>query len=328
MKDRIDRLLQAYREQDGLSFSLLVTLDGTVLYERSCGLADPEAGEPLTARSSFNLASVTKPFTALCVMQLEAEGLVRYDEDVRTWLPEVPYKAVTVRHLLTHTSGLAEYFEYYERCYPPDRVLHNHDVLEIFCKEKPALKFLPGEAFDYCNTGYVFLALIVEAACGYPLTDYMVRNIITPADMEDAFPFVFGQVERPGMVRGFEMTENGRRLKPLSKMDGTFGDGNLYASVTDLGKWADALAGGTLLSLDLLEAAFVPFSPSGGGSSIYGLGWRINMEEGFAWHTGSWAGFRNYVRFGRGRGPNVFLLSNSTFGKRDALVEGLNRLLS
>jgi CubicO group peptidase (beta-lactamase class C family) len=146
--------------------------------------------------------------------------------------------------------------------------------------------------------------------------------------MDDAFPFEFGQPERPGTVRGFELTDNGRRLKSLGKMDGTFGDGNLYASITDLRKWADALARGELLEPDRLEEAFVPFRPTGGGGSICGLGWRVDPEEGFVWHTGSWAGSRNYVRFGRGRTPDAFLLSNSSFGKRDALVESLNAILS
>jgi hypothetical protein len=130
------------------------------------------------------------------------------------------------------------------------------------------------------------------------------------------------------MVRGFEITEGGRRPKCLDNMDGTFGDGNLYASVGDLRKWTDALAGGELLDLDRLSVAFIPFNPAGGGESNYGLGWRVDPEGGFAWHTGSWAGSRHFVRFGRGRGPNVFFLSNSTFGKRDDLVSELNRILS
>jgi len=327
MKNAVDKLLDSHAEQDRLSYCLMITRDGEVIYERSCGLEDPESGKPLTSRSSFNLASVTKPFTALCIMQLEAQGLVQYDEDIRTWLQDIPYQGVTVRNLLTHTSGIPEYFEYYRKCFPKDRILRNRDVLDLFSREKPALKFTQGEVYDYCNTGYVFLALIIEAASGNPLPDYMVQNIITPAGMEDTFPFMFGQAERPGMVRGFEVTESGLRLRPLDSMDGTFGDGNLYGSVTDLGKWADALAGGELLELNRLEEAFIPFIPSGGGGSIYGLGWRINSEEGFAWHTGSWAGSRNYVRFGRGRGPDVFLLSNSSFEKRDELVDKLNQFL-
>jgi CubicO group peptidase (beta-lactamase class C family) len=328
LTSRLEGLLDLHAERDGLSCCLLVARGGEILYERSRGTADPESGQPLSSRSPFNLASATKPFTALCVLQLAERELLRLDDDIRTWLPEAPCGGVSVRHLLTHTSGLPEYFEYYEKCYPKGRTLHNSDVLEIFRAEKPALKFAPGAAYDYCNTGYVFLALIAEAACGSSLAEYVKRNVIDPAGMDDAFPFEFGGAERPGMVRGFEVTESGPRLKPLTEMDGTFGDGNLYASVTDLRRWADALAEGDLLSLDRLEEALVPFCPGGGGGSIYGLGWRIDPEEGFAWHTGSWAGFRNYVRFGRGRGPDAFLLSNSSFEKRDALVEALNGILS
>lgn len=327
VKSRLDRLLDAYTESDGLSYSMLVARDGEVLYERSCGVADPESGEPLTSRSSFNLASVTKPFTALCILQLVERDLLELDADIRNWLPGAPCEGVTVRHLLTHTSGLPEYFDYYERCFPKDRILHNRDVLEMFGREKPALKFAPGEVYDYCNTGYVFLALIVETISGISLTDYMIENVIAPAGMDDAFPFAFGQDERPGMVRGFEITERGRRLKSLGNIDGAFGDGNLHASITDLRKWMEALAKGELLNLDLLEEAFIPFSPTGGDGSIYGLGWRIDPDEGFAWHTGSWAGSRNYVRFGRGRGPDAFLLSNSSFEKRDELVAELCGIL-
>jgi len=328
VKERLDGLLDAYAESEGLSCAMLVTRGGELLYERCGGVADPESGEPLTRRSSFNLASVTKPFTALCVMQLEEEGLLGLDADVRSWLPDAPWEGVAVRHLLTHTSGLPEYFSYYEKLFPKDRILRDRDVLEMFREERPAPEFAPGEAYEYCNTGYVMLALIVEAACGVSLAEYMTRNVLGPAGMEDAFPYEFGWPERPGMVRGFEVTGGRPRLKNLDCMDGVFGDGNLYASVTDLRKWLDALAGGELLSLEHLEAAFVPFVPSGGGGSIYGLGWRVDPEEGFAWHTGSWAGSRNYVRFGRGRGPDAILLSNSSFGNRDRLVAELNRILS
>ncbi len=328
MKGRLEDLLDSYADTDGLSYSMLVAESGEVRYERSCGVADLESGEPLTSRSSFNLASVTKPFTALCVMQLAARGLLELDSDVRTWLPEAPCEGASVRHLLSHTSGLPEYFECYEKYFAKDRILRNRDVLEMFRKEKPTLKFAPGEAYDYCNTGYVFLALIVEAICGASLADYMVENVIDPAGMKDAFPFEFGQPERPGTVRGFEISDGGRRPKDLGNMDGTFGDGNLYASVTDLHRWSDALSKGELLSLDRLEEAFVPFRPSGGEKSIYGLGWRVDAERGFAWHTGSWAGSRNYVRFGRGRGPDAFLLSNSSFESRDRLVGELNGILS
>jgi CubicO group peptidase (beta-lactamase class C family) len=328
MTDPLDGVLDAYAKHDRLSYSILVTCRGSVLYERSCGVADPESGEPLTSRSSFNLASVTKPFTALCIMQLEAGGLLRLDEDIRTWLPDVPAEGVTVRHLLTHTCGLPEYFELYERYYPKNRILGNRDVLELLRQQRAAPRFAPGEVFEYCNTGYVLLALLIEAASGCPAAEYMVRNVLAPAGIEGAFPFVFGQRGRSNMVQGFEVTGNGLRVRALDNMDGTFGDGNLYASVTDLRKWADALAAGRLLDLDRLAEAFVPFHPSGGGGSTYGLGWRIDEEAGFAWHTGSWAGVRNYVRFGRGSGPDVFLLTNSSFGKRDTLVAELNAILS
>ena len=329
MCSRLNALLDGYVEQDGLSYALTITRDGATLFERTCGVADPDTGSPLTSRSAFNLASVTKPFTALCVMQLKQQGLVDYDTDIRVWLPEVPGGALAVRHLLTHTSGLPEYFELYRRGRSADETLRNRGVLELIRLERPERKFAPGDAFEYCNTNYILLALIVEAASGQPLADYIVPNVIVPSGMADAFPFMYGQAERPGMVRGFDvLPDGGHRRKELDAMDGVFGDGNLYGSIADLRSWAEALASGRLLDPTLLRDAFEPFRLNSGQLSYYGLGWRIDPQQGFPWHSGSWAGSRNYVRYGRGSDFNVFLLSNSSFARRSELVGALNEYLA
>ncbi|MCX7805385.1 MAG: beta-lactamase family protein [Planctomycetota bacterium] len=328
MLPRLNSILDGYVERDGLSFVMIVRRGGATIFERASGVADPETGAPLTLHSPFNLASVTKPFTALCIMQLRQRGALEYDDDIREWLPEVPCEGITVRHLLTHTSGLPEYFEPFRKRGPGNGILRNRGVLELICRERPERLFPPGDAFHYCNTNYILLALIAEAAAGKPLAEYIVPNVLVPAGMSDAFPFMYGQAERPGMVRGFEILPGGGyRLKGLGEMDGVFGDGNLYASAADLCSWSGALASGRLVAPALLEEAFRPFRLNGGEPSYYGLGWRIDRRLGFPWHAGSWMGCRNYIRYGRGDGFDVVLLSNSSFARQDELIKALNECL-
>jgi CubicO group peptidase (beta-lactamase class C family) len=282
-----------------------------------------------TRETSFNLASVTKPFTALCVARLKETGRVTYAGDVRAWLPRFPYAGIAVRHLLAHTSGLAEYFPLYERLRPPGRLFTNQDLLELLVTERPAVNSPPGARYEYCNTNYALLGLVIDAATGMPATEYVRRHVLEPAGMTNAFPYRFGHgMERPGMAEGFEFTSGGLRWKRLRGLDGVFGDGNLYASISDLRHWARALRNETLARKETLAEALAPESLNDGTVLDQGLGWKLDRERGFAWHQGTWAGFRNYVRFSLSGGPDVFFLSNSSFGGLEAFRARLAQLLA
>ncbi|RYF57452.1 MAG: class A beta-lactamase-related serine hydrolase, partial [Cytophagaceae bacterium] len=151
----IDSTLTVLHNQAMFNGVVLVAEGGKTVYKKALGTMNIATNEPLTTSSAFNLASVSKQFIAMMVMQLAEKGKLRYDEPVQTYLPDFPYPAITVRHLLTHTSGLPEYFDLAQQYAGPLDTLTNAGMLRLLHDHKPTLIFQPGDRWEYCNTGYV-----------------------------------------------------------------------------------------------------------------------------------------------------------------------------
>ncbi|MBK8045044.1 MAG: beta-lactamase family protein [Haliscomenobacter sp.] len=144
---------------------------------------------------------------------------------------------------MTHTSGLTEYFELWEKHAPQDRIFSNHDLLKMYQNLKPPLDFEPGAEFRYSNTGYLMLALVMEAVAGMPAESFILDRIIKPLGLKATFPYHLGMPSypHPDRVLGFEWKNGKAELADLYNIDGVFGDGNMYASAPDLQKWSQAL---------------------------------------------------------------------------------------
>lgn len=157
---KIDSVLNFYHEQGILNGSVLVAEAGKVIYRKAFGYANMETKDTLILGSNFRIASVSKQFTAMCIMILEERGKLDYDDDFQKYLPELKYEGITIRHLLWHTSGMPDYVELMDELWDPNEYYVNDDVLKLMSKHLPEKYFEPGEKYEYSNTGYVLLASI------------------------------------------------------------------------------------------------------------------------------------------------------------------------
>jgi CubicO group peptidase (beta-lactamase class C family) len=306
---QVDALMRKY---DGAvpGASLLVVKDGKPLVRKGYGLAVVEDGTKATPATNYRLASVTKQFTAAAILLLAQDGRLTLDDPVRKWLPELPASdaAITLRQLLTHSSGLVDY----EDLIPPGTTqqVSDADVLRMLSAAH-ANYFAPGTAYRYSNSGYVLLGLVIEKASGQSLPAFLHDRIFQPLGMDHTLLYEHG--------RGPEVThraygyseEGGHWLRTdQSVTSATRGDGGIYSSIDDLARWDAALYDDRLLSDASRKLAFSPHVKVTGEpyQAWYGFGWRITGDT--LWHSGESIGFRNVIVRWPGQHLTVILLSN------------------
>jgi CubicO group peptidase (beta-lactamase class C family) len=289
---KIDALFRDYDGADVPGACVMVIRDGQVLFNKAYGMANLEEKRPATTGTNFRLASVTKQFTAMAVMILAERGKLSYEDPLPKFFPDFPAygTSITVRQLLNHTSGLIDY----EGVIPPGttRPLTDADVLNLM-KRQDRTYFAPGSRFRYSNSGYAFLALIVEKVSGATFTEFLRENVLTPAGMMGST--FYGRDDRAAPNRAFGYTKRSDRFEPTdqSLTSSVAGDGSLYASLDDLFKWDRALNGATLVRPDTLLKAFTPGVGRDAKDTGYGFGWFIGRYNGkkVYWHRGGTVGF-------------------------------------
>lgn len=302
----IDSLMQRY---DGPvpGAALLVLRDGKPLVARGYGQANLETREPVTAKTNFRLASLTKQFTAASVLLLVEDGRLALDDPLRKWLPTLPPEAdaITLRHLLTHTSGLVDYEAVMD---PADtRQVVDADVLALLERQR-RLDFAPGTKWSYSNSGYALLALVVERASGMRFAQFLRSRIFQPLGMANTLAREDGGAPVPNRAYGHSFVDGAWVRTDQSTTSAVLGDGGIYSSIEDLAKWDTALYDDRLLSDASRALAFAPGTASDDPDVRYGFGWRITGDT--LWHSGESIGFRNViVRWPKQR-FTVVLLSN------------------
>jgi CubicO group peptidase (beta-lactamase class C family) len=306
MQHDIDALMRDY---DGKvpGASVLVVRDGRAVVRRSYGMADLEAGIAATPETNYRLASVSKQFTAAAILLLAQDGRLTLDDRARRWLPALPAAAdtVTLRHLLTHTSGLVDYEDVMD---PADtRQVHDADVLRLL-ESQDRTYFAPGSGYRYSNSGYALLALIVERASGMRYAQFLQERIFAPLGMRDTVAYESGISNVARRAYGYSFENGAWRRTDQSTTSAVLGDGGIYSSIDDLAKWDAALDDGRLLSLESLRQAFAPATPTDDPQVAYGFGWRITGET--LWHSGETIGFRNVIVRWPRRGLTVVVLTN------------------
>lgn len=307
-----DSLVRDLKTKNEFYGSVLLAQGDRVFREDTEGYQDYRKDLPLNEHSAFNLASVSKQFFAMGIMMLKKEGLLVYDDPVSKFLVDFPYSDITIRHLLTHTSGLTEYFDPANRHFPLNHFISSQDILDLFQKLKPALEFASGSQWNYCNTNYVILALIIEKLSQQPIEVFMAERIFKPLELNDTYVYHLNIPDQHNnRVIGYRNFEDRAYPNDLTHMDGVYGDGNIYSSVRDLHTWLVALTSGTLLPLEDMEEAWTPVKLNDGTTYPYGFGWFID-GPGMISHTGSWVGFRNLVRVNLNTKSLLIICSNNT----------------
>ncbi len=297
---KIDSVLNFYHEQGILNGTVLVAEAGKVIYQKGFGYANMDTKEKLEPKSVFRLASVSKQFTAMCIMMLEEQNKLNYDDDFQKYLPELKYEGVTIRHLLWHTSGMPDYIDFMPKHFPDDEYV-NDDVIKTMAKHHPEKEFEPGERYEYSNTGYLLLASIVERVSGVSFIKFIQQNIFDRIGMSSSIiPFGKNEfVEMANRVRGYNRTKDGGHVdNDYTSYDyDVCGDGGMFSSVIDLFKWNEALYTEKMVKQETIKEAFQPYVLNDGSVGDYGFGWSVNEIDSnkLVDHSGSWIGFRTHI---------------------------------
>ena len=294
----MEKLARESYEKGGFNGAWLYAEKGSIVSKGVLGFRDPKNTMPITEDTIFQLASVSKQFTATAVMLMRREGLLSLEADITEFFPELEaYKGVTVRHLLSHTGGVPDYFDdadWFIRIWKEEnRVPGNDEILRFLCETKLKPYFAPGEKFEYSNTGYNLLALLVERLSGIPYEDFLQKNIFEPAGMSSTHCCY---IRRDGVP--FEnyaratVLENGKYVADIDSeedsdvtaFDGLNGDDYVFSNIFDMLTWDRVLREGKVLTLDEQQLMYTPAKLSNGENAVYDE--EEGLSYGFGWSTG------------------------------------------
>ena len=319
-KTLIENLARESYDKGGFTGAWLYAENGKVVSRGAVGFRDPGDTQPITEDTIFQLASVSKQFTAAAVMLLVRKGAFSLEDEITKFFPEIPYPGVTVRHLLTHTGGVPDYFDdndWFIKIWKNEkRIPGNDEILRFLCETSLKAVGAPGEKFEYSNTGYNLLALLVERVSGVPFEDFLQKSIFDPAGMSstrcchtrrDGIPF-------ENYARAMVL-ENGKyvadvdsaEFSEVAAFDGLNGDDYVYTTVSDMLTWDRVLREGKVLTPEEQQLMYTPAVLSSGEAYAdengegYGFGWSVmkNPELGLiVSHSGGMPGVHTwYERF-------------------------------
>ena len=304
----IDNYFSKINRENHFNGAVLISRYGKLIYKKAYGYADFRTRKPLTVQSSFQLASVSKQFTAVAIMMLKEKGLLRYDDSIQRFFPKFPYHGITIRLLLNHRSGLCNYAYFCDPFFRKIPVnLDGKMVIDLMTKHHPRTYLPPNKHFDYSNTGYMILASIVEKVSKQSFSNYVNQHIFKPLQMTHSY---VGMQDNGIEVYGYNSP--GRRVVK-DYLDEIYGDKGIYASVEDLYKWDEALYTDKLVKQESLKEAFTDGSPEQAAPFNYGFGWRIytaSNGDKTVFHAGWWKGFKTFFMRRLKDKTTVIILSN------------------
>ncbi len=307
---KIEDFFKFFSKETDFNGGALVAYKGKIIYHKVQGLANKKKNEPLKLNSRFQLASVTKPITAIAIMCLYQDSLLNLDDLVSKHILNFPYPKITVRMLLSHRSGLSNYMYFAETLTNRRDIIYNEQVVEMMLKHKPKPYLQPDIQYDYCNTNYVLLAAIIEKISGKKYENFVKERIFDVADMKESFFFQYGK-ENPteNLATGYHFKwEEALR----TYQEGVIGDKGMYSTLEDLYKLDQCLYTEKILKKETLELMIQPANPEMEKSN-YGFGWRIPMSEnykGIVLHGGWYRGFNTMFARDLTNKNTVILFSN------------------
>lgn len=332
---RIHSLVLSQKQLSGV---ILVADNGKPIYFNAIGSRDFAKQIPLQKTDIFELASVSKQFTAMIIMMLKEKGKLDYDDLVEKYLT-IPYKGITIRHLLTHTSGLPDYQEIMDKYWDKTKVASNKEIIEYLNKVAPPNQFEPGTKYEYSNTGYVLLASIAEKASGKDFIVMCREWIFEPLKMNSTnIRTLEEKVATSNFAIGHiyvEFRNEFIRADSFPASDYTIwlgnrkGPGRISSTAEDLLKWDQALYTDKLVKLSALQEAFTPMILSDGKMSNYGFGWELPKDKTLGtvvMHTGDNPGYSTRIVRYIDQHKTIILLSNNNFPDFGKLVKEIEKV--
>lgn len=308
----VDSFFNAISSKNEFNGTVLVTVKDQIIYKKAFGYANFSTRDTLTENSIFQLASVSKQFTAVSIMMLQEQGLISYNDEVTKFFPDFPYKGITVKLLLSHRSGLPNYMYFCDEFYKnKSEPLTNMGMLDLMIKNKPPEYFPPDKKFNYCNTNYCILAAIVEKVSKVSFASFVTDRIFKPIGMHYSYIGNKDSAKYAQYVAAGH-DENNKPIK-WDYMDGILGDKGVFSCVNDLNKWDLALYSGKIIKETTLAKAMEPANSDMIGSRNYGYGWRIKFladQTPLFYHGGWWKGYNTYFMRNPKDHSSIIILSN------------------
>jgi CubicO group peptidase (beta-lactamase class C family) len=315
---KMDAIFADLKSDTAPGGAVLVIKDGGAVFARGYGVTDLRSLAKIDTHTNFRLASVSKQFTAMAVMLLVRDGKLRYDGRLTDVFPDFPAygRAITIRHLLNHTSGLQDYEDLMtsNNGESPEKIAQIKDagVLALL-KQQTTTKFVPGTEWEYSNSGYAVLAMVVEKVSGKAFGEFLRERIFGPLKMQNTIAYERAKNEVPHRAYGHARKEAGWEQTDQSPTSAVLGDGGIYSSLDDLTRWDEALRDHRLLSEVEMRPALTPvkleptgrrrYGPAGDAQfrnkpAEYGFGWFLDSYSGHArmWHFGETVGFRTAIQ--------------------------------
>lgn len=317
LEQQIDTLLSGIYPENEPGVSVILAKGDEVLYRSGHGMADLEHNISISPEMIFRLGSLSKQITATGIMMLKEEGKLAIDDPISRYFPDYPTHGytITIRHLLTHTSGIIDFLaiETFPAIEKID--LTALDVIDFF--KDQALNFAPGDAYSYTNSGYVLLGAIIEQISGQSYEAFIQERIFTPLGMNQTYHGNFKRII-PGRVTGYARAENGFENSAYLSMTIPGAAGAIISTVDDLLIWNTALFSGEIVSRDSLQEMTSPFVLNNGELSNYGFGLALQTlrSQTMFSHTGGINGFITYAAYLPDSDLYVAVLGNTGYQSR------------
>ena len=330
---KLDSLMARINKRHDFHGSLLVAHKGKIIYNNHIGYADFRKKESISDSSIFQLASVSKQFTAAAIMLLKEREKLKLTDSVTVYFPDFPYKDVTITHLLNHTAGLPKYFWLAGHKWEKEKAPTEKEMMNLLAETNVERFFRPGRNFDYSNTAYFVLASIVEKVSKKPFAEFMQSEVFEPLNMDDSFVYSFENAPvKEGQLMGYRLYRGWRHI-PIGGTvnDAITGDKNVYSTSKDLYKWILGLNNGKLLSKESMDLMYSKGKTVYNREVPYGFGFRLGTskdKDPIIYHHGKWNGFSTSLTQYPEDDLVVIVLEHTSYNAMTNLNRNIKKLVS
>ncbi|MEO8471757.1 MAG: serine hydrolase domain-containing protein [Chryseolinea sp.] len=338
MSLKIDSLIQTVPDFSGV---ILLADHGVIKYHRAFGFRNRERQVALDTLDIFELASVSKQFTSMIIMMLQEAGRLQFDDSLSTYIKGLPYNGITIRNLLTHTSGLPDYQAVMDEHWDKSKVAGNEDNIAYLIKYKPSILFKPGDRYKYSNTGYMLLASIAEKTSGDDFIELCRKRIFsklkmkstdirTRVEKQSIENFALGYIYESGKER-YVTADSFPEFNYAIWLGNRKGPGRISSTSNDLLLWDRALYTEDLIRKKTLDIAYTPMTLNNDSISNYGFGWNITTDSllgKVVSHTGDNPGYKTEIVRYIDRDKTIIFLNNNAHPKKAEIMAEIRKIVS
>ncbi len=331
LKNELDPFLKDQNRYHGFNGSVLIAKNKEVIFKGDFGKANFSTKEIIDSSYSFQLASLSKQFTAAAIVLLQQDGKIDYDDTITKYFPNFHYSKATIRQCLNHTAGLPKYFWIAEHKWSKDHYPTNMEMMEMMEDDDVMQYFSPGAKYTYSNTAYFVLASVIEKVSGMSYSKFLEKRIFGPLQMNNSYAFSHSYDKvKPNQISGYRPVGGRYRIIPSTINDAILGDKNIYSNKDDLFKWYLALNSSDLFNDTNRTLIYTKGKTNRGYEIPYGFGFHIEEIDGHKviYHNGKWNGFRNGFKQYPDEDLLIIVLEHSSYSGLNAFVNRIKNTVN